>query len=110
MSELKKCPLCGEVKYLKLATADDLEENDSSIDLSNIAVVCCYKKGGCGASSGYFRRKKEAIENWNRREPEEKIVARLEELAKEAYDLENFEAKFAYEMAISIVRNGGEEV
>lgn len=61
MSEkLKLCPFCGftatvGVYYGKNGWRD------------RYFVMCRYDEGGCGAESGLYHYKEEAIEAWNRR-------------------------------------------
>lgn len=61
--ELKLCPFCGGQNI------DILKESPSLGDLSFsfYAFVCDIRKGGCGASSGYYLTLEKAIEAWNRR-------------------------------------------
>ena len=63
MKELKKCPFCGKTDTLEVGS-------DRRTGYWN--VVCNYNLGGCGASSGYRKEEKDAIEAWNRRKGEEK--------------------------------------
>ena len=60
---LKPCPFCGNREALDL---EDFYEG-SVLDSTDIAVVCNFHKGGCGASSSYQRSEAEAIAAWNRR-------------------------------------------
>ncbi|MGN0444222.1 MAG: hypothetical protein ACI4F5_06380 [Acutalibacteraceae bacterium] len=75
----------AEKKVAVMTDAHDLEEC-SNFDYDNcpcneyepspcelITVVCNVNKGGCGASSGYYPTKKEAIEAWNRRVDNDKL-------------------------------------
>ena len=79
--ELKPCPFCGEkvAKITVVTNAHNLEGCSNCSDeifhfyefssyhcLSNL-VICDINKGGCGASSGYYRTTEKAIEAWNRR-------------------------------------------
>lgn len=71
-NELKPCPFCGR----KVATCDtvaavsltDVGETDYEWESRHYVVVCDYKKGGCGASTGkWYTAPEKAIEAWNRR-------------------------------------------
>lgn len=64
MAKLKPCPFCGGENLL-VGTAREIEVDCGDDD--SFAVCCNYRKGGCGAVSGYRDSKKEAIEAWNRR-------------------------------------------
>ena len=84
MENLKPCPFCGKTDTLEILSAKSCEEcinfEDELIcpafepyhdDMSDICpqkiIVCCFGKGGCGASSGYYTSEDEAIAAWNRR-------------------------------------------
>lgn len=62
MSELKKCPFCGETEPVRLVVA---KGEDGWRD--RYFVLCNYEDGGCGTESGWYHSKIEAIEAWNRR-------------------------------------------
>ena len=57
------CPFCGG-RNLEVLTSAEL--CDSGRD-DEFTVCCSYNSGGCGATSGYCKTKREAIEKWNRR-------------------------------------------
>lgn len=60
---LLPCPFCGESNS---ATIDE-EDNIDLSENSYYSVVCNYRKGGCGSSSGYKETIEEAVELWNTR-------------------------------------------
>jgi Lar family restriction alleviation protein len=67
--KLRECPFCGGGNIVidgcqGLEGCNNFEECTSS---SFIAVVCDFNHDGCGASSGYYPTKVQAIEAWNRR-------------------------------------------
>ena len=69
--KLKPCPFCGGTKIFvgsvaEIELTDECDENYDSYN-SQFQVVCDFNVGGCGASSGSYRRKTTAIEAWNRR-------------------------------------------
>ena len=77
--ELKPCPFCGK-SVATLSNAKELEdcslfEDDdrcpACMDWSGgcgyHTVVCGVPEGGCGAASGYYASKEEAVSAWNRR-------------------------------------------
>ena len=69
MKNLKKCPFCGG-EHIEIDSCNGLEacENfEECGDAGYTAIVCDVTKGGCGASSGYFRSQDDAINAWNRR-------------------------------------------
>lgn len=56
---LKACPFCGNEKSPGYSLDFDKALGER---------ICCDKtRGGCGASTGYYRYKKDAIDAWNRR-------------------------------------------
>lgn len=60
--ELKPCPFCGEsepVRMMVRAGKDGWR--------NRYFILCEYDNGGCGASSGWYHSKEEALESWNRR-------------------------------------------
>ena len=62
MEDLKPCPFCGE----RLAPA--LMIRDASHGLNNMyQIECEIDTGGCGARSGWFFWRDEAVNKWNRR-------------------------------------------
>lgn len=69
MTDLKRCPFCGK-SVAHISTYQEIEgcENfEVCNDCDYVAVICDFNKGGCGASSGFRRTEKEAIDLWNRR-------------------------------------------
>lgn len=60
---VKNCPFCGSVS-LQLVThkADDVH-----FFRDKYSVLCDYRLGGCGAESGIYPNKEEAIAMWNQR-------------------------------------------
>lgn len=69
MSELKPCPFCGGTNIIiaNCKTLGDCEDSDECEEDGFVSAVCDYNQHGCGASNGYYKNKKEAIEAWNRR-------------------------------------------
>ena len=69
MEEIKRCPFCGK----NVAVLDHCKGLEDCLNFEVCegegwkVVVCDFNKGGCGASSGYFKTKAEAITAWNRR-------------------------------------------
>lgn len=60
------CPFCGEVEYLRIDDASELEECTTGI-----AVICDATKGGCGATCGYQPTEEKAITAWEQRKKNE---------------------------------------
>lgn len=70
MIELSKCPFCGKITPVTIATAEemgDCKDGADCIECGHFCAVCDYSDGGCGASSRYARTPEEAAESWNRR-------------------------------------------
>ena len=71
-NELKRCPFCGGKYTVNLS---DSSECSSCVDeppcdgcnWKKYLIVCNVHLGGCGAASGLYDTKEEAIEAWNRR-------------------------------------------
>ena len=61
--ELKPCPHCGG-RNVAAMSSDEINHDNNGHDFT---VCCLFSAGGCGATSGYRKTKKEAIEAWNRR-------------------------------------------
>lgn len=57
MTELKKCPFCGQ------DSATVLSEETDFIGSQVFAVIC----GNCGCGTGHYRSRNLAVESWNRR-------------------------------------------
>ena len=73
MSKLKPCPFCGGTN-ISISNCKELGgcENFGECEEDGyISAVCDFNKDGCGASSGYYKTKTEAIAAWNRRAGEE---------------------------------------
>lgn len=72
--KLKPCPFCGNNK-VHIATSSEMNNcserggyNESTMEeIPTVTVVCNVNKGGCGATGGYSRIRKEAIKKWNAR-------------------------------------------
>lgn len=70
--KLLPCPFCGSKgKTLIVATQGEIttiSENKDAFGVSAYYAVCCSRRAeGCGATGGYYEKKKDAIANWNRR-------------------------------------------
>ena len=76
MAELKKCPFCGgEAEVVKA---------HSGVAMFPYTVVC--KSDECSASVGVFKETRgEAIEAWNNRVNEAKIITAMSKAMKEYY-------------------------
>lgn len=68
-NKLRGCPFCGKsVAYIAdCHELQDCKNFEACEGEGYVSVVCNFNKGGCGASSGYFRTTEEAIFAWNRR-------------------------------------------
>lgn len=64
--EIKECPFCGSTEAPRLYTRHG---KDGWRD--QYYVLCDWNDGGCGASSGWYHYKSEAIAMWNMRKEEE---------------------------------------
>ncbi len=64
-NELRPCPFCGN-KNVSVVT-DNLEYSLGFVDFADFQVICSTTSKGCGATSGKYSDKDEAIEAWNRR-------------------------------------------
>ncbi|MBU2701144.1 hypothetical protein Ga0466249_002258 [Sporomusaceae bacterium BoRhaA] len=62
------CPFCGG-KNIEFDDCKGTEacNNFEECKSAYYTVVCNINKGGCGASSGYYQTKEQAIKAWNRR-------------------------------------------
>ena len=60
MVTLKPCPFCGNTPTIRIIKGENGWRD-------RYAVLCRYDEGGCGAESGLYHYKAEAIEAWNRR-------------------------------------------
>lgn len=56
--KLKPCPYCG---------GTNLTTMNGHIETSDVAIVCKFNDGGCGASGGFRRTYDEAVKAWNER-------------------------------------------
>ena len=103
MSELKRCPFCGE----EAVTAEAY-----NIKLKKfLPIVKCLD---CGCKTPMTETFEEAIKAWNARKPMERILGRLEETydaTHENYmkdrDLITLGKKYGLEQAIETVKEGG---
>lgn len=65
MSEIKQCPFCGnDSPTVRIYEGKNGWRN-------RYAVLCRYDEGGCGAESGLYHSREEAVEAWNTREKAE---------------------------------------
>lgn len=60
MEALKSCPFCGGEPTEVVRKGKDGWRD-------RYAVLCDYEHGGCGAESGWYHYRNEAVEAWNRR-------------------------------------------
>lgn len=67
--ELDACPFCGKdvVSFINCQEMRACEDFRQCEDGHYLSVVCSFKNGGCGASSGFFPTAQEAADAWNRR-------------------------------------------
>lgn len=74
--ELKPCWCCGKKKSLMVLTGDDLGWYTNVVaDSGKYCVICSAATGGpgladergCGAATGFYHTREEAINAWNRR-------------------------------------------
>ena len=66
---LDPCPFCGK-DVADFATCQEVQacENFRSCDSGHyLTIVCSFKNGGCGASSGFWPSCQEAANAWNRK-------------------------------------------
>jgi hypothetical protein len=65
---LQNCPFCGEseANYVIGLHKDD-ERGERTKSPVTYAVVCDYRAGGCGASSGFYEDSTMAVKRWNMR-------------------------------------------
>ena len=71
-NELKPCPFCGEKYTVNLSDCSECflcadEPPCDGCNWKKYLIVCNTNIGGCGAASGLYDTKEEAIEAWNRR-------------------------------------------
>lgn len=66
MADLKPCPFCGMKDSIVFITR---KGKDGWRD--RYSVLCDYEDGGCGAESGWYHDRGEAVAAWNRRAKEE---------------------------------------
>ena len=63
-AKIKKCPFCGGVDTFTVV----YYPADGEVRFRDrYAVLCDYRKGGCGAESGHWHSPEEAILMWNTR-------------------------------------------
>ena len=78
MDELNSCPFCGQsVAEFSTICDDELCGNFENEDLCPVYepcgscnggyIICNKCKGGCGASTGWYINKQDAINAWNMR-------------------------------------------
>jgi len=58
--KLKKCPFCG-------TEPTEIVRKGKDGWRDRFAVLCDYEHGGCGAESGWYHYREEAVDAWNRR-------------------------------------------
>ncbi len=60
---LNECPFCHSKSALRIITGIEVDKTAYG---DNYAVRCSACDGGCGATSGFVRTEKEAVELWNK--------------------------------------------
>ena len=60
MKPIKRCPFCGNYARIIIRQGKDGWRDRYS-------VLCDYENGGCGAESGWYHSREEAIDSWNKR-------------------------------------------
>lgn len=69
--ELMPCPYCGKsVARIVSCCENSCKDDDTGCEfcgMKTVAVCCDFTKGGCGATGGYRKTEKEAIEAWEER-------------------------------------------
>lgn len=66
--DLKPCPFCGHVDAVKVMTFKEIHGfAGDEITANDVAVVCRFTLGGCGASGRYGEDVTDVIEAWNKR-------------------------------------------
>ena len=86
-TELKPCPTCGRENPVVLSAyeIEDMMEWESPenelLYSDSFAVLCSFKDGGCGTTSGYRDNSHEAINIWNSRPTEEALRAEIKRMA-----------------------------
>ena len=63
--EFLPCPFCGKHSAITIVFAYQM--NELKFFKNDRAVCCNFKKGGCGAHSGYSNTEEGAIYKWNMR-------------------------------------------
>ena len=71
-TKLKPCPFCGNEPTIVVRKGKDGWRDRYSI-------LCDYEHGGCGAESGWYHYKSEAIESWNHRVSEKSAESQRNE-------------------------------
>ena len=71
-NELKPCPFCERKDAVTLSYCSEgfscvAEPPCDGCNWKNYLIVCNVNLGGCGAASGLYDTKEEAIEAWNKR-------------------------------------------
>ena len=69
---IKPCPFCGGKYTVNLSDCSECflcadEPPCDGCNLKKYLIVCNMDIGGCGAASGLYDTKEEAIKAWNRR-------------------------------------------
>ena len=63
------CPFCGSdiADFVRCNELDSVCEVSECNIQPYIAVLCSFRRGGCGSCSGFYNDKKRAAAAWNRR-------------------------------------------
>lgn len=75
-TKLKPCPFCGNEPTIVVRKGKDGWRDRYSI-------LCDYEHGGCGAESGWYHYKSEAIESWNHRVSEKSAEGQRNEYERD---------------------------
>ena len=61
---MKHCPFCGKTDSVEIDNGEEEPVNPRFF-----RVICNFRNGGCGASSGFYIGEVKALERWEMRAP-----------------------------------------